>query len=191
MPRGSRFRAAAARSVPQLARFACVGVSNTVLSYVAYVALVSAGLPYLVAGAVGFAAGAVNGYRLNRRWTFRASDSTTRRMRYLIVQVASLFAATNLLWLVVSFGGVHRLIGYLLTIPVVTVASFAANRVWTFSRDDRRASAPGSVVFGGANGPPVGLELDHVVLYGPARRGASRPRACGRSSEDANALSAA
>jgi putative flippase GtrA len=122
----------AAALVEQLVRFACVGLTNTVLSYVVYVGVLLAGAPYLVAGAAGFAAGAVNGYLLNRRWTFRVTGSAAQRLRYGAVQGASLAATTLLLWLTVSTAGVARAGAYLFTVPIVTVASFAANRYWVF-----------------------------------------------------------
>jgi putative flippase GtrA len=116
----------------QFARFLVVGVSNTTLSFLVYDALVVAGTPYWTAGALAFAAGAVNGYVLNRRWTFAAPDSAASRLRYLAVQLAGLGSTTALLWLYVSAAGVHRLWAYALTIPFVTVGTFAANRAWTF-----------------------------------------------------------
>jgi putative flippase GtrA len=125
---------AAAALLEELARFACVGLGNTVLSYVVYATLVAAGAPYLAAGALAFTVGATNGYRLNRRWTFRASDSLGPRVRYVTVQAGGLAATTGLLWLTVSAGGMHRLAAYLVTIPLVTLATFAANRSWTFRR---------------------------------------------------------
>lgn len=117
----------------QFARFAVVGVSNTALSFVVYTVLVLAGVPYWAAGAIGFAAGAVNGYVLNRRWTFSASDSRAARIRYAAVQLGGLGATTGLLWLLVSGAGVHRIGAYLPTIPLVTAAMFLANRSWTFA----------------------------------------------------------
>jgi putative flippase GtrA len=74
-------------------------------------------LPYWLAGALAFAAGAVDGYVLNRRWTFAAADSAASRLRYLTVQLAGLGATTALLWFYVSIAGVHRLWAYALTIP--------------------------------------------------------------------------
>ncbi len=88
----------------QLCRFAVVGVANTVLSYLLYTALVAARVPYPMAGAIGFTAGAINGYILNRRWTFAAFDSRRTRTRYLAVQLGGLGATTALLWLVVTVG---------------------------------------------------------------------------------------
>ena len=116
----------------QLCRFAVVGVANTVLSYLLYTALVAARVPYPVAGAAGFSAGAVNGYILNRRWTFASPDSRRARARYLVVQLSGLGATTALLWLVVTVG-TSRLAAYAVTIPIVTLATFSANRSWAFA----------------------------------------------------------
>lgn len=115
----------------QLGRFLTVGLSNTALSYLVYAALVQVA-PYWIAGALAFAAGAVNGYVLNRRWTFSAVDSGGARVRYLAVQLAGLVAVTFLLRLLVSDAGVHRLWAYALAVPPVTAGSFLANRGWTF-----------------------------------------------------------
>ena len=117
----------------QLCRFAAVGVTNTVLGYAVYAVLVTAGAPYPAAGALGFATGAVNGYILNRRWTFACSDSARTRARYLAVQLAGLGATTALLWVAVTVAAVGRLGGYAVTVPIVTLATFTANRSWTFS----------------------------------------------------------
>ena len=129
--------------VRQLGRFAVVGVSNTVLSYVVYAALVATTIPYALAGAAGFAAGAVNGYLFNSRWTFQSADSTGSRLRYLAVQLAGLGATTLLLWLFVGEAHVHRLAGYALTIPIVTSATFVANRSWAFTSGAPRLGGQG------------------------------------------------
>ncbi len=122
------------RLLGQLCRFALVGVANTALSYLLYTGLVAARVPYDVAGAIGFTVGAVNGYILNRRWTFASPDSRRARGRYLIVQLGGLGATTALLWLVVSVGATSRLAAYAVTIPFVTLATFSANRSWAFAR---------------------------------------------------------
>ena len=50
----------------------------------------------------------------NRRWTFAAADSTRARVLY--------------------FAGLGKVEAYLVAIPPVTVATFVANRLWTFGR---------------------------------------------------------
>ena len=107
-----------AGSVTQLAKFAIVGVGNTLVSLAVYSAVGSA--------AVAFAVGAVNGYVFNARWTFRSHGSL---LRYLVVQLAGL-GLTVL---------ITRALVYFIALPVVTLATFAANRSWAFTTS--RASA--------------------------------------------------
>lgn len=116
----------------QLGKFAAVGASNTAVSLLAYAGLLRVDVVYPLAGAIAFLAGAVNGYVLNRRWTFAAADTWRARRRYVLVQLGGLGATTALLWALVSPAGFGRITAYTLTIPVVTLATFAANRGWTF-----------------------------------------------------------
>jgi putative flippase GtrA len=100
----------------QLARYAAVGVGNTLVSLAVYTGTGSSVL--------AFAAGAVNGYLWNARWTFAVRGS---KLRYLVVQLAGLgltFAVT-------------RIAGYLVALPIVTLATFAANRAWAFPSEGR------------------------------------------------------
>ena len=72
----------------QFLKFGIVGVSNTLLTLAVYTLLLKvAGVWYLAASAIGFTAGAVNGFLLNRRWTFRGhvGDAFTP-VRYVVVQ---------------------------------------------------------------------------------------------------------
>jgi putative flippase GtrA len=118
--------------VTQFVKFIFVGASNTAISFVAYAGLIWFGLVYWLAGAIAFVLGAVNGYVLNRRWTFASSDTTEARLRYLVVQLAGLGATTLLLWLFVSSGALTRLEAYAAALPAVTLATFLANRGWVF-----------------------------------------------------------
>jgi putative flippase GtrA len=118
---------------PQLARFLVVGVANTVLSLVAYRVLLALGVWYVIAAPLAFAVGAVNGFVLNRRWTFAARDSTRARVLYVGVAAAGAVASTLLVLLFVRAAGTGRVWAYVAAIPPVTLGMFAANRLWTFS----------------------------------------------------------
>src|SRR6201999_493942 len=72
----------------QFVKFGIVGVSNTVLAFAIYTVLLKVfGVWYLAASAIGFVLGAVNGFLLNRRWTFagHVGDSLTP-VRWAVVQ---------------------------------------------------------------------------------------------------------
>ena len=116
----------------QFARFLLVGLGNTAVSFIAYRLLLDASTPYVIAAALGFAVGAVNGYVWNRRWTFAARDSTRARVLYVAVQVVGA-GSTSLLVFLFHAVGLGKVGAYLAAIAPVTLGMFVANRVWTFS----------------------------------------------------------
>jgi putative flippase GtrA len=125
-----RSRALAAQAL----RFALVGATNTALTLCAYWLLVLAGLPGPVAGAVGWALGAANGYRLNRGWTFRSAlRGLTPAARYVAVQALGAGLDALGVWLVVGDGHLHRLEGQVVILPAVTLLTFALCRGWVFA----------------------------------------------------------
>jgi len=110
-----------------------VGVANTAISFVAYRLLLAVGTPYAAAAFLGFAVGALNGYVFNRRWTFAAHDSTRARILYVAVQTTGAISASLLVLLFHRGAGAGKVGAYLAAIPLVTVGTFIANRVWTFA----------------------------------------------------------
>jgi putative flippase GtrA len=105
--------AAAAEPFGRLARYTAVGAANTAVSFAAYALLIALAIPAEAAAVLAFASGASNGYVLNRRWTFSAPDSSRARAVYVCVQAAGALASAG---------------------PPVTLATFVANRRWTFRR---------------------------------------------------------
>jgi len=116
----------------QFVRFLVVGASNTALSFVAYRLLLLVSTPYLVAAPVAFAVGVLNGYILNRRWTFAAQDTTRSRVLYVLFGALGAVTLTLLVLVFVRSAGLDRVLAYVVAIPPVTVATFVANRLWTF-----------------------------------------------------------
>jgi putative flippase GtrA len=119
--------------VRQFRRFLVVGLANTVLSFVAYRLLLAIGTPYVLAAVLAFSVGAVNGYVLNRRWTFGARASTRARLLYLAVQILGAAATGLLVPVFVRVAGTGKIFAYLAAIAPVTVCTFLANRSWTFA----------------------------------------------------------
>lgn len=120
--------------VVQFLKFGIVGVSNTLLAFATYTILLKVfGVWYVAASGIGFAVGAVNGFLLNRRWTFRehVGDALTP-VRWAIVQTCGLGLNLGLVYLFVHDLGLDELVGQIPTTAIVTVLTFAANRSWTF-----------------------------------------------------------
>ncbi len=126
----------------QFVKFGIVGVSNTLLFLAVYTVLLKGfGVWYLAASAIGFIVGAVNGFILNRRWTFRGhvGDALTP-VRWGVVQSGGLLLNLALVALCVSGLGMDELVGQAVAIVVVVVITFLANRAWTFRTQPAEAT---------------------------------------------------
>jgi putative flippase GtrA len=114
----------------RLVRYATVGVANTLLTFVTFAVLTHAGVGASAASAIGFAVGALNGYALNRSWTFQARG---RFGRYVAVQ--ALGAACSAAGIVVLAAAVtaRRPLDECLVIPAVTLLTYSLSRRVVFA----------------------------------------------------------
>lgn len=129
-----RSRHLSAPVLVQLVKFGIVGVSNTLLTLIVYTLLLKVfGVWYLAASAIGFIVGAINGFLLNRRWTFRdhVGDALTP-VRWGIVQGCGLGINEALLYVLVHHAQLDKLLAQVCATAVVTVTTFFVNRAWTF-----------------------------------------------------------
>jgi putative flippase GtrA len=117
----------------QILRYCAVGVVNTLVSLALDALLLAAGTPLLVASACAFSAGAATGYLLNRRWTFGARTSATSGGVYAVVSLCGLGLDSALVH-VLHGAGLSPLLAFVVALPLVTLATFAANRRFTFRR---------------------------------------------------------
>lgn len=119
--------------VGRLARFCAVGVLNTLLTLAAFAALTRLGSPVPVASALAFATGAVNGYVLNGRWTFRGSSSgPSTLLRYVAVQMFGAALSAAGVALVSSDLTPRHLAAEVIVIPFVTITTYSLSRRLVF-----------------------------------------------------------
>jgi putative flippase GtrA len=127
----------------QFVKFGIVGVSNTLIFFAVYTLLLKVfGVWYVAASGIGFAVGAVNGFLWNRAWTFKGhvGDALTP-VRWFAVQTSGLLLNLGLVYLFVDGAGLDELVGQAVTIVIVTLVTFFANRAWTFRGEPERARA--------------------------------------------------
>ena len=147
MPRPRSSPRAAAPIVRQLARYGVVGASNTLIGYGIYAfCLDLLGIQYEVSLAIAYLVGAVNGYVLNRCWTFRGHDAdhATSGGRYAAVQVAAFLVNLGLLHAAVAWLGVEKNVAQAVAVPLVFAATFVPNRLWSFAHRGDAAIAGGT-----------------------------------------------
>ena len=120
--------------VLQLVRFGLVGSTNTALTLATYAVLVALHAPVALAGAAGWAVGAVNGLVLNRAWTFRGTARVAvPAARYAVVALAGSGLNAALVSIAVSEQHLPRIAGELAVLPPVTLLSFVLCRSWVFA----------------------------------------------------------
>ena len=120
--------------VLQLVRFGLVGSTNTALTLATYAVLVALHAPVALAGAAGWAVGAVNGFVLNRAWTFRGTArGAVPAARYAVVALAGSGLNAALVSIAVSEQHLPRIAGELAVLPPVTLLSFVLCRSWVFA----------------------------------------------------------
>jgi putative flippase GtrA len=121
--------------IVQLARYGLVGAINTALTLAAYAALVALGVPAPLAAAAGWSIGAVNGYVLNRGWTFGSVLGGVRpAVRYASVALLGAGLDASGVAVLIGHEGLPRLTGEIAIVPVVTALTFVLCRRWVFAR---------------------------------------------------------
>jgi putative flippase GtrA len=92
-----------------------------------------------VANLLGYAAGMVTSFMLNKTWTFEADGSTLRQFRrFLVLNLAGLLLSTVLIFIFVDRLGGPYIFVWIGTTCLVMVVNFVGNKFWTFSDSDSR-----------------------------------------------------
>jgi putative flippase GtrA len=155
----------------QFYRFAIVGCLNVMVSFAVFIlcyevwplasnafdlsgnagawvrsALTGHGIPSVdaaVANVVGYGAGMVNSFVLNKTWTFRAQGNTLLQMhRFFILNLLGLLLSTLLLFLFVDLLHGPYLVVWAIATAVVMVLNFYGNKFWTFGHGHHRKASP-------------------------------------------------
>jgi putative flippase GtrA len=130
---GAWTRVARHRETRHAVKYAIVGVTNVTIDFVLYAVLVWAGVWYPLAKTLSLVVATANGYTLNRLWTFRAGrHHNTMLTKYFTVQAVCLTANLVLLVALVEGAGLDKVLAQAMVLPVIALASFTAQRLWTF-----------------------------------------------------------
>jgi putative flippase GtrA len=121
-------KAEAARFV----RFATVGAMNTALTLATFALLTHARVPPTLASLLAFAIGAVNGYVLNRSWTFHAAGGPGTLVRYVLVQAAGAACSAGGMALGVTAVRLPGLLAECIVVPAVTLVTYTLSRRLVF-----------------------------------------------------------
>ena len=101
--------------------------------YAVYYLCLTGGVWYQYANGLGYLAGTVISFSLNRIFTFAKRDRVLQRLGLFLTVAAVGFAASALfLWLLVDLAGLDAGWAKLITLPMVVLLQFSFNRRITF-----------------------------------------------------------
>jgi len=118
----------------KITRFFIVGVSNTLLVYLLYVALIKLGLNYKLALFFDYLFGIIFGYFLNRYWTFSGNKHRLSFIKYVFLYIVVFILNFLFLILLVDLFLLDPIYSQFLIILVISLVSFLVQDTWVFSK---------------------------------------------------------
>ena len=130
-------------SLIQFVKFGIVGLSNTLISYVVYVAGVRFGMHYLLASILGFVISVLNSFYWNNDYVFGQGKEERNLLKTLLktfmaYAFTGLVLANILLYIWVDILGISEYLGPLINLVVTVPLNFVINKLWAFRGGKRR-----------------------------------------------------
>ncbi len=124
----------------QFVKFSLVGALNSLVHFCVFMALYRiAMLHYLASSAIGYGAGMINSYILNRRWTFSSSQEkiTKEFSKFTLVNTVALLVNVGSLRFFKENASMSAEAGQVFAIGLSLGVNFLGNRYWTFKKYER------------------------------------------------------
>ena len=120
----------------QIKTFCIVGLLNNVINYSIFCIFLNLYIDYKVAGILGFLAGGISGFFLNRKFTFKSSLSVQKGIPlYFMVQIVSLIGHFITQWYVVEFLYFDQIYSQFSGIVTSTILNFTLLKLIVFKSD--------------------------------------------------------
>lgn len=118
----------------QFLLYCMCGAMGVSIDYAIFWFSVQSGIWYQGANALGYLAGTLMSFSLNRIVTFDIRDQIMRRLA-IFISIAALGFATSalLLWLLVELFNLNAHVAKLVTLPMVVILQYSLNRCITFN----------------------------------------------------------
>ena len=121
----------------QFVKFGIVGLSNTLISYVVYLAGVRLGMHYLLASVLGFVISVLNSFYWNNKYVFQ-KGSEERNLFLTLIKTFLAYASTGLilanilLYIWVDVLGISEYLGPIINLVITVPLNFVINKLWAF-----------------------------------------------------------
>lgn len=118
----------------KLVKFGITGVANTFVDYVVFLLLVALGLDVYFSQCCSFAAGMLNSYLINRRWTFQTKQRffSLQIVKFVLSNLSVLAVSMILLKLFMDVVGWSIPLAKLAAACITMGINFLVSRLWVF-----------------------------------------------------------
>lgn len=114
--------------------YGLIGALSSSLDFGVYTVLVKClSLNYLLANSISVVVGITTSFTLNRKYNFKVSDKTVRRFAiFMTVGLCGLVLSNLILFVCINTIHINELLSKLLSIALVVILQFMANKFITF-----------------------------------------------------------
>ena len=114
--------------------YGLIGALSSSLDFGVYTVLVKClSLNYLLANSISVVVGITTSFTLNRKYNFKVSDKTIRRFAiFMTVGLCGLILSNLILFVCINTIHINELLSKLLSIALVVILQFLANKFITF-----------------------------------------------------------
>lgn len=118
-------------------KFSLIGILNTFITIISYIALVKVGINYLTANCFAYLIGVINSYYWNKNWVFEFKNKEISLfLKFLIVNIIVLTFNTINLFILVDKLFINKFISQFVSISVGMIMNFFLNKLWTFNKQN-------------------------------------------------------
>ncbi|KAB2388933.1 MULTISPECIES: GtrA family protein [Bacillus cereus group] len=118
-------------------KFSLIGILNTFITMISYIALVKVGINYLTANCFAYLIGVINSYYWNKNWVFEFKNKEISLfLNFLTVNIIVLTFNTINLFILVDKLFINKFISQLVSISVGMIMNFSLHKLWTFNKQN-------------------------------------------------------
>lgn len=123
----------------EIIRFMIAGASNTIVSYIAYLALFFVTKNYIIANASGFVFGTISAYLWNSRFVFEHEKTINliKVVKSFVSYGSTFILNTVLLGFIINFFHISAVIAPLINTVLIFILNFILNKFWVFRKGEK------------------------------------------------------
>lgn len=116
-------------------KYASVGVSNTVITFLTFTALRALGVDENISNGLGYVVGMINSFCWNRQWVFHSKDGNSEQQALLFLIGAGLCWAIQLaVFNALLSQGLNESLSYVVGMGIYTMLNYIFNKSITFKK---------------------------------------------------------